>query len=133
MKKIILTILYIGVLSTLLVTFAFAEEFTPYSDKVFDILTASLSSSKTVTFNCVASENQKSIKITNCWLQRKNGTIWKKICNLDIPTTEAVNTISYSAYMNYSDKIGIGTYRVGFTINADGHTATRYSNERTFK
>ena len=34
--------------------------------------------------------------------------------------------------MNHSYIIGAGTYRVGFTANADGHAITRYSNERTF-
>lgn len=42
-----------------------------------------------------------------------------------------VNT-SYYKEMDYSDKIGTGTYRVGATFDADGHSITRYSNSRTF-
>ena len=39
---------------------------------------------------------------------------------------------AYTAYMDYSSSIGSGTYRIGFIANADGHTVTRYSNERTY-
>jgi len=39
---------------------------------------------------------------------------------------------SYLKEMDYSDKIGTGTYRIGATFDADGHSITRYSNSRTF-
>ena len=132
MNKIFLRILCVSILLLVMTSAVLAEEIVPYSDEVFDILTASLSSSKTVTFSCVAGATQKSIKMTNCWLQEKTGTSWRKVRSLEVPTTEAKNTVAYYAYMDYSDEIGSGTFRIGFTMNADGHAVTRYSNERTF-
>lgn len=132
MKKLWQRILCMGLIFIVLVPTVVAEEIAPYSDEVFNILTASLSSTKTVTFNCVAGSVQGSIKMTNCWLQQKNGTSWKTVRALEVPTVEAKNALAYGAYMDYSDEIGSGTFRIGFTMNADGHTVTRYSNERTF-
>lgn len=132
MKNLWQRILCIGLIFIVLAPTVVAEEIAPYSDEVFNILTASLSSTKTVTFNCVAGSVQGSIKMTNCWLQQKNGTSWTKVRALEVPTVEAKNSLAYGAYMDYSNEIGSGTFRIGYTMNADGHTVTRYSNERTF-
>ena len=44
----------------------------------------------------------------------------------DLLTTDDADRILSSIFADPS------TYRIGFTINADGHAITRYSNERTF-
>ena len=56
----------------------------------------------------------------------------RKDVSFSCSSTVAYNTDIYSALMDYSSKIGTGTFRVGFTVNADGHAITRYSNSRTF-
>lgn len=93
---------------------------------------ASLSERKDVSFSCTTYQTKSSIKVTGVWLQRKVDGSWKYECALTAPSNEATNTIIYGAVMDYSDKIGTGTFRVGFIVNADGHAITRYSNERTF-
>ena len=57
---------------------------------------------------------------------------WIKVCDLDAPINTATNSMSFGALMDYSSQIDTGTFRVGFTVNADGHAITRYSNSRTF-
>ncbi len=54
-----------------------------------------------------------------------------KQCDLEAPAAHS-NTFSDYKEMDYSDKIGTGTYRIGATFDADGHSITRYSNSRTF-
>ena len=102
------------------------------ADAEFSSASASLSAKKTVTFSCLTNSEKKSIKITSCWLQKKDGTIWRFSKSLALPTVVASNTNTYGAWMDYSSSIGSGTYRIGFIANADGHTVTRYSNERTY-
>lgn len=111
---------------------ALASEIIPYADTEFDSASASLSTRKDVTFSCVTYERKSSIKVTGVWLQRKVNDAWQYECALTAPSEVATDTIAYSAIKDYSDKIGTGTFRVGFIVNADGHAITRYSNERTF-
>ena len=131
MKKIC-SLLIISILLLLFSTYAFAAEAIPYSDSVFTSGTASLSTRKTVNFSLRTLDTQGAIKITSCWLQKKDGTIWRFAKSLGIPSQVAINATSYAASMDYSSAIGSGTYRIGFIANADGHTITRYSNERTY-
>ena len=72
------------------------------------------------------------MSITKCWLQQKINYRWIKVCDLDALTNTATNAISFGTLMDYSSPIDTGTFRVGFTVNADGHAITRYSNSRTF-
>ena len=128
--KVFLCVMMIAILT---VSSVFAEGIMPLADEVFNSITASLYTTGSVAFSCVAGAKQKSIKMTACWLQIKTNNKWSKVCDLEVPDTVAENAFAYSAYMDYSDAIGTGTYRIGFTMNADGHTVTRYSNERTFE
>lgn len=96
------------------------------------IASALLSTRKDVSFSCSTYEVKSTIKITSCWLQKKSGNNWVWVCSLTAPSTVAYNTDIYSALMDYSSKIGTATFRTGFTVNADGHAITRYSNSRTF-
>lgn len=133
MNKIAKALLCIVIIVITIVPFAVAEEIAPHADDVFDAITATLTSTGGVSFNCATFDIQKSIKMTDCWLQIKTGTRWSKVCDLEVPSKVVTNTFVYTDYMDYSDSIGTGTYRVGFTMDADGHTVTRYSNERTFE
>ena len=132
MKRITTLLLLIVVLTSML-NVVFAQDIMPYADEVFHKAAATLYSDKWVTYNCIVYDSVAELKITSCWLQKKvNGTwVWQK----SLPTGGQVetNTDSILYDVDYSSHItGAGTYRVGFTANADGHTITRYSNERTF-
>lgn len=133
MNKIVKMFLCVMMIAMITVSSVLAEEIMPLADEVFNSLTASLYTTGGVAFSCIAGAKQKSIMMTDCWLQIKTGNRWSKVCDLEVPSTVVENAFVYSAYMDYSDSIGTGTYRVGFTMNADGHTVTRYSNERTFE
>lgn len=132
MKKVSQICITAILLLTMLCGFAQASGIVPYADTEFDSAMATLSAQKSVTFSCMTYDNKASIKVTGVWLQRKVDGSWKYECALTAPSHEATNTIIYGATMDYSDKIGTGTFRVGFIVNADGHAITRYSNERTF-
>ena len=112
---------------------AYAQDVMPRADEVFHRASASLYSDKWVTYNCVVMSVVGELKITSCWLQKKIDGAW--VWQRSLPTggvvSNATNSLAYD--VDYSSYItGAGTYRVGFTANADGHTITRYSNERTF-
>ena len=129
-KKITaLLLLLIALVSTLHI--AAAEVQPRRADEVFDSATVTLKSTKKASFDATTYGNQKTLAVTACWLEKKNGTKWVKQCNLETPA-ERNNTFSYLKEMDYSNKIGTGTYRIGATFDADGHSITRYSNSRTF-
>lgn len=132
MNKTLKTAIVSMALIILFTQSAFAIGITPYADSEFSIASASLSSRKVVSFSCVTYVEKSCISITSCWLQQKVNNSWVKVCDLDAPTNTATNSISFGALMDYSSEIGTGSYRVGFTVNADGHAITRYSNSRTF-
>ena len=111
---------------------AIASEIMPLADSEFFSASALLSTRKDVSFSCSTYDLKSTIKITSCWLEKKSGNNWAWECSLTSPSTIATNTDTYAALMDYSSQIGTGTYRVGFTVNADGHAITRYSNSRTF-
>lgn len=112
---------------------AFAQQIMPLSDSEFDVVTTILKSTKKVTFDCTTYEIKNSISVSSCWLEKKatNGT-WFYVCALTPPSLVRTNTFAYAATVDYSSYIGTGTYRIWVTYNADGHTVTRCSNERTF-
>ena len=73
------------------------------------------------------------IVVTNAWLEQQSNGRWVYVKTLAVPATIATNTISYSATLSYSSAITTrGTFRIGFTADADGHQITRYSNSRRF-
>lgn len=111
---------------------ALATTVRPLSDSEFAYAFAVLSDAKKVTYSCTTYEKKSSIKITSCWLEKKNNNTWKYSKSLAVPTQEVTNNYDYIVSMDYSDSIGSGTFRVGFIVDADGHAITRYSNERTF-
>lgn len=132
MKKLYRVHIILLVALMMLCGFAQADGIVPYADSEFDSASASLSTRKDVSFSCETYETKALIQVTGVWLQRKVDGKWKYERSLPAPSKKATNTISYAALMDYSDKIGSGTFRVGFIVDADGHSITRYSNERTF-
>ena len=130
-KKLIATVVSV-ILLVLFAQNACATGIAPYADSEFSIASASLSSHKTVSFSCVTYVEKKCISVTSCWLQKKVNNKWTRVCDLDAPSNTANNSAAFGAYMDYSSDIGTGTYRIGFTVDADGHAITRYSNERSF-
>ena len=115
----------------LLLMSCFNCAFARRADEIFDSATISLKSTKRVKYDATTYGNQKNISITACWLEKKSGNKWIKQGNLETPASVS-NSFSYVKEMDYSDKIGTGTYRIGATFDADGHSITRYSNSRTF-
>lgn len=115
------------------VEYATADDIIPLADTEFASVTTTLKATKQVSFRALTNDMKSNISVTACWLEQKNDDgSWTTVCSLDVPSVVSQNDFSYSAIMDYSSVIGTGTYRIGATYNADGHTITRYSNERTF-
>lgn len=133
MKKGVLACVVLCMIMVAALTSAVAQELMPYADTEFDSASTVLKSSKQVSFRCVTYETKNSLSVTACWLEKKNTNgSWSYVRSLTPPSTVLTNTFAYSATADYSAYIGSGTYRVWATYNADGHTISRCSNERTF-
>lgn len=124
--SILMIILLIGT------SIAAAEQVTPCADLYFDSATAFLAADKLVIFDLSTYEIYDQIRVTSVWLEKKVDGEWETVKSLPVPTNVAENTISYGAVMDYSSYIGTGTFCIGFTADADGHTITRHSNSRIF-
>ncbi len=109
-----------------------ADEPVLYADSVFGSATAFLAANKLVVFDCVAYAVHNRIAITNVWLEQKVDSEWEYVKSLTPPAYVSIDMPDYGAEVDYSDVIGTGTVRVGFTVNADGYSISRYSNTRTF-
>lgn len=110
-----------------------ADEPALCADSVFGSATAYLASDKLVVFDCVAYEVHDRIAITNVWLELQVNGEWEYVKGLSTPSYVALNMPAYGAEVDYSASItGTGTFRVGFTVDADGYAISRYSNSRTF-
>lgn len=110
-----------------------AEEITPYADSVFHNATISLSARKDASFVGITYYKQKKITVTACSLEKKTCTdSWMQVKILPPPKDICADTHAYNSVVSYSTEIGVGTYRIKATFNADGYTITRYSNEQTF-
>lgn len=104
------------------------------ADPVFASITITLTTSKSALFSAYTYGIVGSIKVASCWLQKKVGNNWTYYCWLPAPSDESNNTIGYGSSMDYSSYIPSdgNTYRVAGRFVADGHSATRYSNQRSF-
>lgn len=104
------------------------------ADPIFYSITITLTTSKSALFSAHTYDIVGSIKVASCWLQKKVGNNWTYYCSLPAPSDEATNTIGYGSSMDYSSYIPSdgNTYRVAGRFVADGHHATRYSNQRSF-
>ncbi len=127
-----LVLVFTSVLLLMTVSSALAIEITPYADPVFYSTTISLMTTKKVDFDASTYEIMDSISVTACSLEKHVNNAWTDAGSLTPPSKVNTNTFGYSASMDYSAKIGTGTYRIKATFNADGHEVTRYSNSRAF-
>lgn len=132
MRKMTISIMALVLLLSL-ASVAAADMIVPYADEYFNSLTINLTSRKYVAYQATAKHIHSVIKVTECTLQKKNGTKWEDDCELTAPSGIAENTNAYDETMDYSDVIGTGTYRVSATFYADGYTVTRTSNVRTYE
>ncbi len=115
------------------ISIASASEIMPFADAEFNSTATVLKSTKQVSFRCVTYETMDRLSVTSYYLERKNNDgSWSYVCSLPAPTTVYYDAYAYSATVDYSSYIGTGTYRVWATYDADGHSITRYSNERTY-
>lgn len=116
---------------------AFAAVIPPDSinaDPVFDSITITLTTYKSALFSAYTYDIVGSITVASCWLQKKVGNSWTYVRSLPAPSIVITDTIGYESSMDYSSYIPSdgNTYRVAARFVADGHHATRYSNERSF-
>ena len=125
--------LLICLLTVFVSTVCMADEVAPCADLYFNSASAFLSSNKLVAFNCVTYDVHNRISITGVWLEQRIDGEWEYVKSLTPPSYVAINMMNYGAEVNYSTSItGTGTFRVGFTVDADGYAISRYSNSRTF-
>lgn len=129
-KAIALCVCFVTI-CTLFAT-AIAQDVMPCADAVFGSATAFLSSSKTVVFDCITYDIYDRISITSVWLEKQVNGDWEYVKALTPPSYVAENMADYGAVIDYSSEIGTGTLRVGFTVDADGYSISRYSNSRSF-
>lgn len=104
------------------------------ADPVFDSISITLTTYKFGLFSAYTNDIVGSIKVASCWLQKKVDGNWTYYCSLPAPSAESNNTFGYGSSMDYSSYIPSdgNTYRIAARFVADGHHATRYSNERSF-
>lgn len=104
------------------------------SDPVFYSISITLTTYKAVDFSADTNDIVSYIKVASCWLQKKVDDTWVYVRSLPAPTYIEYNTIGYGAFEDYSSYIPSdgNTYRVAARFVADGHHATRYSNQRSF-
>lgn len=112
---------------------AMASNVMPRADTEFMSTSLLLKSTKQVTFRATTYEEKDKISVTACWLEKENADgSWTTVCSLPAPSAYASESISFSTTVNYSSYIGTGNFRIQATFNADGHTLTVTSNERSF-
>lgn len=128
LKALLASVLFLALLATTVSSCAIG--IIPYADSIFDVATVSLSTSKSVTYKCRTYHTQDTLSVTQCWLEKKDGNSWKKVCDLTPPSTANTNAQAYTRVVEYN--IGSGTFRVGAVFNASGYEITRFSNTRTY-
>ena len=130
-RKLIAIVLFCSLLTTLCTPAATAEVM-PRADSYFNAASAFLAHDKLVVFDCVTYDIYDRITIPLVWLEQDINGQWIYVKTLPPPTYVATNTMAYGAEVSYSSYIGSGTFRIGFTVDADGYSISRYSNSRTF-
>lgn len=121
------------ILSLFTINVANAYDIAPYADSEFDTTTVFLKTTKEVTFRATTYDLKDKLSVTACSLEQKNDDgSWSTVCSLPAPGTIAEDDFSCYVTVSYSSYIGSGTFRVRATFDADGHTVSVYSNERTF-
>lgn len=120
------------VLSVLL-NVALADDTATYADATFVSASCTLGLDKTATFSLTTLTFSNRILVSNVWLEQKVDNKWVYVKSLAVPATVATNTISYYASISYASAITTkGTFRIGFTADADGSRTTRYSGSQRY-
>ena len=132
-QNVIYVLTLVMTLICLTTSIGVADEPALCADSVFGSATAFLASNKLVVFDCVAYAVHGRIAITDVWLEQKVDGEWEYVKDLTPPSYVSINMPDYGAEVDYSASItSTGTFRVGFTVDADGYSISRYSNSRTF-
>lgn len=132
MNKKVCLVTTIVIIASLMLGSAYAQGILPRADIYFDSASAFLAANKMVVFDCLLYDVYDRISITDVWLERMVNGQWVYEKALTPPSYVAINMFDYGAEVDYSEDIGNGTFRVGFTVDADGYSISRYSNSRTF-
>lgn len=128
--KIICLLLVFSILNC---SIAMASVVMPCADTEFLSTTVLLKSTKQVTFRATTYEEKDRISVTACWLEKENADgSWSTVRSLPAPSSYASENVTLSTTVDYASYIGTGTFRIRATFNADGHTITVTSNERSF-
>ena len=125
-------ILSVFVLMLLISSYTLISRAEILSDPVFDSISVTISTSKTVIFDATTFEEHSSIEITRVRLYKKISNVWTYQGDLPLPTNVSVMSDNIYATADYSSYIGTGTYRLYTTFSADGYNVSRYSNTRTY-
>ncbi len=125
-------ILSVFVLMLLISSYTLISQAEILSDPVFDSISVTISTSKTVIFDATTFEEHSSIEITRVRLYKKISNVWTYQGDLPLPTNVSVMSDNIYATADYSSYIGTGTYRLYTTFSADGYNVSRYSNTRTY-
>ena len=117
----------------LLLTSAFASEVSTHGDTVFGSAARFLFVVLFASFDFTTYDIRERIVIVNVWLEQQVNGKWVYQKPLPVPAKVATDTVSYCVEYDYSSNItGRGTFRLGFTADADGYRITRYSPGRKF-
>lgn len=128
MKKSIAIFLFMMIILTSLSALS-----NTMADPVFDSATGTLSTQKKVTIKLYTYTVFPIISLTECVVQKKNGSTWQDIATYSYTNYYGTNTASYQKTINFSSDITTsGEYRIKFTGEANNHSITRYSNSRIF-
>lgn len=131
LKKMIVLSFLLSLL--LFASAAQAEDVAPHADEVFSSITIRLYSNREVDYEAVTLQTSSYIEVSACSLYQLINGEWKYIRALRKPSGRETNDVLYSRTVAYTQsEIGSGTYRIGARFTADGHSATRYSNQKTF-
>lgn len=110
-----------------------ADGVAPHADEVFTSITITLYSNRKVDYEAVTQDICSYIEVSACSLYQLINGEWKYIRALRKPSGRETDDLLYSRTVSYTQsEIGSGTYKIGARFTADGHSVTRYSNQKTF-
>lgn len=131
MKRYLLLV-FVAMMAMCIATTATADTVIPYASAYFANTSVALSNVGMASFSVTMIDTASSIRVLSCSLQEKNGSSWTSVSSSK-PTAIAYNTCAYAVEKSYRSLCTPGkTYRITATFEADGHTSTCTSPERTF-
>ena len=89
------------------------------ADEVFDSATVSLKTTKKVVYDATTYGTQKTISITNCWLEKKIGSKWVRQSALETPSAAHGEGASADHHPAGNAAISFADCRVGAAPEAD--------------